>query len=62
MSLDKAILSGKEKRKLYRGGKSIDPTCRNHKGCPWCVNSRKHKYRKREQSAEDDFKEFMMGL
>lgn len=30
MSLDKAILHGKEHRKPYIGGKSIDRTCRNH--------------------------------
>ena len=34
MSLDKAIIHGKEKRKQYRGSKAIDCTCRNHGS--WC--------------------------
>ena len=45
MSLDKAIEYGKEKRKPYRGSKAIDPSCRNHGGCPWCERNRKHKFR-----------------
>ena len=45
MSLDKAIEHGKEKRKPYRGSKAIDKTCRNHGGCPWCEENRKHKFR-----------------
>ena len=48
MSLDKAITHGKEHRKPYRGAKAIDRTCRNHGGCPWCEENRKHKYRKAE--------------
>lgn len=45
MSLDKAIAHGKERRKPYYGSKAIDPTCRNHGGCPWCEENRKHKFR-----------------
>lgn len=45
MSLDKAIAHGKERRKPYYGAKAIDPTCRNHGGCPWCEENRKHKFR-----------------
>lgn len=45
MALDKAIEHGKEHRKPYRGSKAIDPTCRNHGGCPWCEENRKHKFR-----------------
>ena len=44
MSLDKAIAHGKERRKPYRGSKSIDPSCRNHGGCLWCEENRKHKF------------------
>lgn len=44
MALDKAIKSGKEHRKPYRYCKQIDPSCRNHGGCPWCEENRKHKY------------------
>ncbi len=43
--LDKAIASGKEKRKPYRGVKAIDRSCRNHGGCLWCEGNRLHKYR-----------------
>lgn len=43
--LDKAIASGKEKRKPYRGAKAIDRSCRNHGGCLWCEGNRLHKYR-----------------
>lgn len=46
MSLDKAITSGKEKRKPYRHAKAIDPTCRNHGTCSWCRNNRLYKYKK----------------
>lgn len=54
MSLDKAIEHGKEKRKPYRGSKAFDYTCRNHGGCPWCEENRKHKFRdKRPQMREE---------
>lgn len=55
MSLDKSIQHGKERRKPYRGAKAIDPTCRNHGGCPVCEANRKHKFRDkhpREDSEE----------
>ena len=56
MALDKAIKSGKEHRKPYRGSKSIDATCRNHGGCPWCEENRKHKFRDKDgKSLMDDF-------
>ena len=45
MSLDKAIKHGNEHRKPYTGSKAIDGTCRNHGGCPWCEENRKHKFR-----------------
>lgn len=32
MSLLKAIIHGKEKRKMYRSGKSVSIHCRNHGG------------------------------
>ena len=48
MSLYKAIESGKEHRKPYRGNKSVSKLCRNHGGCLWCENCRKHKYKKAE--------------
>lgn len=45
MSLDKAILHGKEKRKPYRGSKAICPSCRNHGSCAWCRDNRLWKMR-----------------
>lgn len=47
MSMDKAILHGKEHRKPYRGAKAVDRTCRNHGGCPWCEGNRKYRSLKR---------------
>lgn len=40
MSLDKAIASGKEHRKPYRGSKRWDCTCRNHGSCSYCRSNR----------------------
>ncbi len=57
MSLDKAIKHGKEHREPYRGAKAVDPTCRNHGGCPYCESNRLHKIKKQEPIIEevDDF-------
>ena len=54
MSLDKAIASGKEKRKQYRKSKAVDRTCRNHGGCPWCQKNRKHKDKRQDPLEEDE--------
>lgn len=59
MSMDKAILHGKEKRNPYRGGKAIDLMCRNHKGCPWCEGNRMHANRKRELAAKENLLEVL---
>lgn len=53
MALNKAIEHGKEKRKPYRGSKCIDGTCRNHGGCPWCEENRKHKFRDKHPPEEE---------
>ena len=45
MSLDKAIVHGKERRKPYRGAKAVDATCRNHGSDKWCEANRRHKFR-----------------
>lgn len=57
MSLDKAIEYGKEHRKEYQGGKAIDKSCRNHGGCVWCENNRRHKYLKKIQETISDIEE-----
>ena len=54
----KAIKSGAEHRKEYTGSKAIDRTCRNHGGCPWCEENRKHKYIKKEQGIRIRLSEF----
>ena len=60
MSLDKAIQSGKERRKPYHGAKAIDHTCRNHGGCPYCEANRLYSSRKRQVAAEIYLKELGM--
>ena len=57
MSLDKAIQSGKEHRKQYKGAKAIDRTCRNHGSCSWCKSNRQYKYQKVKESMEEQMKE-----
>lgn len=47
MSMNKAIKSGKEHRKEYRGAKAIAKSCRNHGSCKWCEMNRKHKFLKK---------------
>ena len=54
MSLDKAIAHGKEHRKPYRGAKATFASCRNHGGCPWCEENRKHKFRDRHPREPED--------
>jgi len=46
MSMNKAILHGKEHRKKYTGAKAVDMTCRNHGSCPWCYGNRTFKARR----------------
>jgi hypothetical protein len=54
VSLDKAIKSGKERRKPYRKAKAVDKTCRNHGGCPYCEGNRKHATDVRKLKGIDD--------
>lgn len=54
MSLDKAIKYGKEKRKPFRGGKSVSSKCRNHGGCTWCEGGRLHNSKKRKLMWENE--------
>ena len=53
MSLDRAIASGNERRKPYRGSKRYDRTCRNHGACDYCRGNRMHKHRLRELAAQE---------
>ena len=62
MGLRKAIEHGKEHRKPYYGSKAIDKTCRNHGGCSWCEENRKHKFIVREQKAKEQLTEYFFEL
>jgi len=61
MSLDKGIQHHKEHRKEYRGSKAIDPSCRCHGGCDWCLANRLHKYRKKQLQLEQKEQEYLDG-
>jgi hypothetical protein len=56
MSLNKAIQSGKERRRPYRGSKRFDSSCRNHGGCPHCEEGRLRK-RRMERDVEREEEE-----
>ena len=58
MGLDKAIEHKKECRKIYRGAKSVDSSCRNHGSCLWCYKNRVHKYEIKKYAAEEQLKEW----
>jgi len=58
MSLNKAILYGKEKRQQYRKSKRFDRTCRNHGSCNYCRSNRTHKYKKKLVSTLEQLKEY----
>ena len=55
--LDKAIKSGKEKRKPYYGSKRHDRTCRPHGSCPYFARARRLKARKLELRAKENLSE-----
>lgn len=57
MSLDKAILSGKEKRKPYTGAKAVDCTCRNNGSCDYCKSNRLYSTNKRLLAAESQLED-----
>lgn len=56
--LDKAIISGKEHRKPFRGSKAIDCSCRNHGGCLYCEGNRLYNRKKLEKKFEKDLTDF----
>ena len=58
MTLDKAINHKKEHRKQYHGSKAVDKSCRNHGGCQYCEENRRHKYDKRKEAQDDRVKEY----
>ena len=52
MSLDKAILHGKEKRKPYRRAKAVSLVCRRNE-CPHCLKNALYANAKRLASSKD---------
>lgn len=56
MGLEKAIESGKEHRKPYRGSKRFSWYCRNGNGCPWCEGNRLHSSKCRKMATEEQLK------
>ncbi len=57
MGMEKAITSGKEHRKKYRGSKAFDCSCRNHGTCDYCKGNRLYKFNKKIQKSVDQLKE-----
>jgi hypothetical protein len=55
MGMDKAIQSGKEKRRPYRKVKAASTSHRNHGGCSHCEDNRLHATAKRSMKAPNDF-------
>ena len=55
--MEKAIASGKEHRKEYRGAKAIDKSCRNGGSCEWCRRNRMYKNLKKLQEPIDKYEE-----
>ena len=35
------------KKQPYRKSRAVDPSCRCHGGCPWCLENRMHGGRRR---------------
>jgi len=50
MSLEKAIESGKEYRRRFRGAKEVDRMCRNHGGCSYCTENRMYRTKKKKEA------------
>jgi len=62
MALDKAIKSGKEHRKPYRGAKAVDSTCRNHGSCSWCLGNRINKNKQKDKISKKDIIDFYNNI
>lgn len=56
--LDKAIKSGKEHRKEYRGAKACDKACRNHGSDDWAKDNRLYRANKLLEKSEQDLEDF----
>lgn len=54
MSFDTNYPNRKDWRRPYRKSKAFDRSCRNHGGCGWCANGRKHRERRQEPIVDRD--------
>lgn len=61
MSLDKAILYGKEHRKPFHGAKAVDVTCRNHGDCDYCRENRIFKNKRAEEDSFKKLNDYLKG-
>ena len=64
MALHKAIASGKEHRIEYGTKnqpycKAVDPSCRNHGSCLWCLSNRTNKNKQKEKLAKKEIKAYI---
>ena len=58
MSLDKAIVHGKEHRKSYTGAKKYSRECCNHGSCLWCQSNRRYNEFKEKEKYKYDMQEY----
>lgn len=58
MAFDKAIKYGKEWRKPYpKVAQQVDPSCRCHGGCEWCLGNRMYQYNKEKERTKQRMEE-----
>ena len=59
MALYLAFLYGKKKRKpYYKIAQQVDPSCRCHGGCDWCLGNRMYRYNRIKEKMEQKEKEY----
>ena len=61
MSFDKEYPNRKDWRKPYRKSGKFDRSCRPGGTCPWCINNRLHKHKKREMTAQLSLEDWLNG-
>ena len=61
MTLDKAIIYRKERRRPYRRSRRVDRSCRNHGTCSWCRGNRLYTRRRGEAAARREIEEYLHG-
>lgn len=66
MAMHKAIAAGKEHRVEYgtKGQpycKAVDPSCRNHGSCLWCLSNRTYKDKNKKKIANKEIQKYLKG-